>query len=84
MDLLSSIKDHHSERRLFISRVVLTSVSGILLLGFVIARLVQLQIYDHETFAEQSQGNRVRIQAVPPIRGLISGIPARIDTGTGR
>ena len=78
MDLLSSIKDHHSERRLFISRVVLTSVSGILLLGFVIARLVQLQIYDHETFAEQSQGNRVRIQAVPPIRGLIFDRKGRV------
>jgi penicillin-binding protein 2 len=78
MDLLSSIKDHHSERRLFISRVVLTSVSGILLLGFVIARLVQLQIYDHETFAEQSQGNRVRIQAMPPIRGLIFDRKGRV------
>ena len=78
MDLLSSIKDHHSERRLFISRVVVMSVSGILLLGLVIARLVQLQIYDHETFAEQSQGNRVRIQAVPPIRGLIFDRKGRV------
>lgn len=78
MDLLSSIKDHQSERRLFIARVILSSVTGFLLLGFVIARLVQLQIYDHEAFSARSQGNRVRIQAVPPIRGLIFDRKGRV------
>lgn len=71
MDLLTSIKDHHSERRLFIGRVVLSAFIASLLLGTVVARLVQLQIIDHEYFAERSQGNRVRIEPVPPIRGLI-------------
>jgi penicillin-binding protein 2 len=71
VDLLSSIKDHHSERRLFISRVILTSVVSFLLLSTVIARLIQLQVYDHEAFAAQSQGNRIRIEPVPPIRGLV-------------
>lgn len=71
MDLLSPIKDHHSERRLFISRVAMTSVVGFLMLGIVIARLVQLQVFEYEVFAAQSQGNRVRIEAVPPIRGLV-------------
>ena len=71
MDLLSSIKDHHSERRLFISRVAMTATLGFVLLGIVIARLVQLQVYDYELFAEQSLDNRYRIEAVPPTRGLI-------------
>ncbi len=71
MDLLSPIKDHHSERRLFIARVVLASVIAFILLGMVIARLVQLQVFEYEVFAAQSQGNRVRIEAVPPIRGLV-------------
>lgn len=78
MRLLSPIKDHHSERRLFIGRVVLTSVIGILLLGVVVARLVQLQVFDYEHFAERSQGNRVRIEAVPPIRGLVYDRRGRI------
>ncbi len=69
--LLSPIKDVHSERRMFLSRVVLAAVVSILLLGLVIARLVQLQVVDHELFAEKSQGNRVRIEPVPPIRGLV-------------
>ena len=78
MDLLSPIKDHHSERRLFIARVVLTSVISVVLLGLVIARLVQLQVFDHESFAAQSQGNRVRIEPVPPIRGLIFDRKGRV------
>ena len=78
MDLLSPIKDHHSERRLFIARVALASVVSFLLLGLVIARLVQLQVFDYEAFAAQSQGNRVRIAAVPPIRGLIFDRKGRV------
>jgi penicillin-binding protein 2 len=49
----------------------MASVISILLLGTVIARLVQLQVYEYEVFAAQSQGNRVRIEAMPPIRGLV-------------
>jgi penicillin-binding protein 2 len=78
VDLLSPIKDHHSERRLFIARVIFASVIGFGLLGIVIARLVQLQVFDYEVFAAQSQGNRVRIQAVPPIRGLIFDREGRV------
>ncbi len=78
MGLLSPIKDHHSERRLFIGRVILSSVFALLLVGVVIARLVQLQVVDHEIFAEKSQGNRVRIEAVPPIRGLIFDRKGRV------
>ncbi|MEJ2255736.1 MAG: penicillin-binding protein 2 [Woeseiaceae bacterium] len=76
--LLSSIKDIHSERRVFLSRVILASVVSILLVGVVVARLVQLQVVDHELFAEKSQGNRVRIEPVPPIRGLIFDRAGRV------
>jgi penicillin-binding protein 2 len=76
--LLSPIKDHHSERRIFIGRVILTSVSAVLMLGIVIARLVQLQVFDYEHFSERSLGNRVRIEAVPPIRGLVYDRRGRI------
>jgi penicillin-binding protein 2 len=76
--LLSSIKDIHSERRLFIARVILSVVVSLLLLGTVVARLVQLQVIDHELFAEKSQGNRVRIEPVPPIRGLVFDRKGRV------
>ena len=76
--LLSPIKDIHSERRLFLARVVLASVVSIVLTGVVVARLVQLQVVDHELFAEKSQGNRVRIEPAPPIRGLILDRKGRV------
>ncbi len=76
--LLSPIKDVRSERRLFLSRVILAAVISLLLLSFVIVRLVQLQVVDHELFAEKSQGNRVRIEPVPPIRGLVFDRKGRV------
>ena len=78
MSLLSPIKDHHTERRLFIGRAILASAISVILLGLVIARLVQLQVFDHGLFAEKSQGNRIRIEAVPPIRGLIFDRKGRV------
>ncbi len=71
MSLLSPIKDHYFERRLFFGRVVFSASVAVLLLGLVIARLFQLQVVNYEHFAARSQGNRVRIEAVPPIRGLV-------------
>ena len=76
--MLSPIKDHRSERRLFIGRAILASVVSIALLSIVIGRLIQLQVFDHELFAEKSQGNRVRIEAAPPIRGLIFDRKGRV------
>ena len=95
MSLIAPIKDHHSEKRLFISRIILAVVVSILLLGIVVARLVQLQVRDYELFMEKSQGNRVRLAALPPTRGLIydrrgrvlaeepARLSARTHPGTG-
>jgi penicillin-binding protein 2 len=76
--LIAPIKDHHSEKRLFFGRVIFSAIAGTLLMGTVVARLVQLQIMEHEQFAEKSQGNRIRIEAVPPIRGLIFDRKGRV------
>ena len=78
MSLLLPIKDHHFERRLFINRAILASIVSVILLGMVIARLVQLQVFDHELFAEKSQGNRIRIEPVAPIRGLVFDRKGRV------
>ncbi|MCI0517353.1 MAG: penicillin-binding protein 2 [Woeseiaceae bacterium] len=78
MRLIAPIKDHHSEKRLFFGRVIFSALAGMLLLGVVIARLIQLQVVEHEEFAEKSQGNRIRIEAVPPIRGLIYDRKGRV------
>lgn len=59
------------ERRLIRSRILLAAIvaSG-LLLGMGV-RLYELQVHSHAHFATLSQGNRVRLQPLPPPRGLI-------------
>jgi penicillin-binding protein 2 len=78
MRLIAPIKDHHRETRLFFARVLLASFFCVGLLGLVIARLIQLQVFDYQHFTEKSLGNRVRIEALPPNRGLIYDRKGRI------
>ena len=65
------LKDHWQEQRLFLSRIIAAAVIVVLLSGLLVTRLVQLQIVDYQRFAELSQGNRFRIEPLPPNRGLI-------------
>jgi penicillin-binding protein 2 len=65
------IKDHWAEQRLFLRRVILSSVIAFGLIGLVAGRLTHLQIVNYDYFSAQSQGNRISVQPVPPIRGLI-------------
>jgi penicillin-binding protein 2 len=72
------IKDHHAEQRLFEGRAIAAAVIMLVALGSVIARLVWLQVVQYDYFADLSQGNRIKIEPVPPNRGLIldrNGLP---------
>ena len=72
------IKDHHSEQRLFEGRAIAAAVIMVIALGSVIARLVWLQVIQYDYFADLSQGNRIKIEPIPPNRGLIldrNGLP---------
>ena len=72
------IKDHHAEQRLFEQRAVAAGIFMLLAIGAVIARLVWLQVIQYDYFMELSQGNRIRIEPIPPNRGLIldrNGLP---------
>jgi penicillin-binding protein 2 len=65
------IKDHWTEQRMFLRRSL---AAGLVILALVLAllgKLVQLQIVRHDYYADLSAGNRVRIDPVPPNRGLI-------------
>lgn len=72
------IKDQQAELRLFERRALGAAVLMLLALGCVIARLVWLQVVRYDYFADLSQGNRIKIEPVPPNRGLIldrNGLP---------
>jgi penicillin-binding protein 2 len=71
MDYTRQIKDHWREQRLFTRRIIACSVIAVLLSGTVLTRLAILQLVNAEYYAAQSQGNRIRVQPLPPARGLI-------------
>ena len=65
------IKDDHLEHNLIRRRLVVSAVIILMLIATVMIRLYVLQIVDYEHFSTLSDSNRVRIKALPPIRGLI-------------
>jgi penicillin-binding protein 2 len=65
------IKDHHSEQRMFLNRAIAAGAVMLLLILALAVKLFQLQVLRHDHYAELSQGNRVRVEPVPPNRGLI-------------
>ena len=76
------LKDHWAEQRLFGRRVFAATIA--ILVGFALlgTRLVYLQVLRHDYFSELSQGNRVRIDPMPPSRGLIldrHGVPLALN-----
>ena len=71
MQQTNQIKDHWREQRLFSQRIIICAVATALLTGLVLTRLIVLQLIDADYYAAQSQGNRIRVQPLPPTRGLI-------------
>jgi len=65
------LKDHWAEQRLFARRVLAATVVIFLLVAALGARLYYLQVVRHQHFSDLSQGNRIRIEPLPPSRGLI-------------
>ena len=66
-----ALKDHTGESRIFFDRVTLGFGFLILLTLFLVARMFYLQILQHDLFVTLSDQNRIQVQSLPPIRGLI-------------
>jgi len=66
-----ALKDHLLESRLFLRRSIAALVASGLLLLALVGRLVYLQVFAYEHYNTLSEDNRIKIQPVPPNRGLI-------------
>jgi penicillin-binding protein 2 len=66
-----TFKDLQQERRLFLSRLVVGASVVTLLIACLVARLIYLQIVEHEYYSTKSDEYRIHIQPVVPNRGLI-------------
>jgi len=67
----SSFRDHITESRLFARRNIVSVIFVLFLLALLILRLVELQLLEHSHFTTKSLDNRVRVEPIPPTRGLI-------------
>ena len=65
------IKDHHHEQQLFERRALAAAVIMLIAVLSVTARLVWLQVVKYDYYVQESQGNRIKIEPIPPNRGLI-------------
>ncbi|EGV51112.1 penicillin-binding protein 2 [endosymbiont of Riftia pachyptila (vent Ph05)] len=66
-----SIKDHLYESQLFINRSIAAAIIVTLMLLLLGVRMVYLQVVSHEHYTTLSKDNRVKLQPLPPTRGLI-------------
>ncbi|MDT8896256.1 penicillin-binding protein 2 [Halomonas sp. I1] len=66
-----TLKNPEQELRVFRMRALLAAVVVILLSGGLAGRLFYLQVVQHEVFSTRSEKNRVRVEPLPPTRGLI-------------
>ncbi len=66
-----TLKDHFRETRLFNRRVIAAVLSIALAMGVLVARLVYLQVVNHQHYTTLSRNNQVSIEPIAPTRGLI-------------
>ena len=66
-----ALKDHDKESRVFLARVLLAFSVAVFLMILLVVRLFYLQIIQHEVFSTLSDQNRIQVQPLPPMRGLI-------------
>jgi penicillin-binding protein 2 len=69
--LESNLEDRKQEARLVAGRALIAGLLVVGLLGLLVVRLLQLQVEQHDHFSVLSQDNRVKVQPLPPARGLI-------------
>ena len=65
------LKDHHDESRVFIDRVFMAFACAMLLTLLLAGRMLYLQVIQHDRYATLSESNRIQVQSIPPVRGLI-------------
>ncbi len=66
-----TLKDYLRETRLFQNRAMAAALSVLILLVVLIIRLADLQLIRHQHFTTLSRENRVKVEPLPPTRGLI-------------
>jgi len=72
------VKDLFREQRTFEVRAIVAALVVALMLGLVASRLVWLQVLRFDYYTDLSQGNRARIEPLPPDRGIVYDREGRV------
>ena len=78
MSRLYAIKDHSSEKRLFVNRIIAAFILASLLTAGLIIRLVYLQVAGHEHYSSLAKDNSIKIVPLVPTRGMIFDRKGRV------
>jgi len=68
---LAKVRDPVAESRLFGRRAVIALALALAALLTLVGRLIYLQVVNHTHYTTLSENNRVKLQPLPPTRGLI-------------
>ena len=71
LDSFDALKDLYEEKRSFTQRVIVAILLCIVMVCLLLARLGDLQLLQHQYFSTRADDNRMRVVAMPPVRGLI-------------
>ena len=66
-----ALKDHTGETEIFLRRMLICSAILVVLASFLFARFFYLQVVQFDVHTTLSDKNRIQVQPLPPIRGLI-------------
>lgn len=66
-----AIKDPIREKQMFFNRAAILFVGVLVLIGVLVLRMVQLQVWEFQTYQTRSDHNRIQVQPLAPPRGLI-------------
>ena len=66
-----SIKDSGREQEMFIGRAIILFALVVILFATLVARMLTLQVVEHETYQLRADNNRTQIQTLAPSRGMI-------------
>ncbi|NNC23895.1 penicillin-binding protein 2 [Salinisphaera sp. USBA-960] len=67
------LKDHAGERQGFVARIAVVGGILALLIVVLLVRMAYLQVERHDFYSARSKDNRLQVQPVAPVRGLIYG-----------
>ena len=70
-NLRTKIRDHKSEKALFLRRSIYGFLGVILLSGILLINLYILQVKEYKLYKTRSNENRIQVVPIPPVRGQI-------------